>query len=95
MATLQEKLKARLRSLKDLDGVSVEVSDDLGTIVISHRLHHVADFRFKWVDGNHYVGYFIGSDNIQSQAIVSLWEPIEAVKFMVLYTTLIELRAKR
>ncbi len=95
MATVQEKLKSRLRSLQDLDGVSVDVSEDLGTIDISHELHHVADFKFKWVDGNHYVGYFIDSDGNQSQAIVSIWVPIEAVKFMVLYTSLIELRAKR
>lgn len=78
MTTLQEKLKIRLHSLKDLDGVSVDVSDDLGTIDIFHKLHHVADFRFKWLDGNHYVGYFMDSDKTQSQAIVSLWEPIEA-----------------
>ncbi len=80
--------------MKDIDGVSIDVSDDLGTIDISHKLHHVADFRFKWVD-DHYVGYFMDSDKTQSQAIVSLWEPIEAVKFMVLYTTPIELRARR
>jgi len=95
VATLQEKLKTRLKSLNDLDGVSVEVTEDLGTIDIYHKLHHVADFKFKWVDGNHYVGYFIDSDQNKSQAIVSLWEPIEAVKFMALYTTLIDLKAKR
>ena len=95
MPSLQVKLKNRLRSLQEINGVSVEVSDDFGTIIISHQLHHVANFRFKWVDGNHYVGYFVDADELPSQAIVSLWEPLEAVKFIVLYSTLYELRAKR
>lgn len=95
MATLQEKLKKRLRSLQEIDGVTVEVSNDMGTIKISHKLHHVAEFMFKWVDENHYVGYFVGSDKCPSQAIVSIWEPLEAVKFIVLYSSLYELRARR
>ena len=95
MATLQQKIKNRLRSIEELDGVTVEVSEDLGTIRISHKRHHVADFRFKWVDKDHYVGYFVDAHGAESQAIVSLWSPIEAVKFIVLYTTLVELRARR
>lgn len=93
--TLQKKLANRLRSLGELDDVTVEVSDGLGQITIGHRLHHVADFAFKWVDDNHYVGYFVDGNGYQSQAIVSLWTPMEAVKFIVLYGTLVDLRAKR
>lgn len=93
--TLQKKLANRLRSLQELDDVTVEVSDGLGQIMISHRLHHVADFAFRWVDDNHYVGYFVDAEGGHSQAIVSLWAPMEAVKFVVLYGTLVELRAKR
>lgn len=95
MATLQEKLIQRLKSLKDLDGVVIEVSPDQGTLHIRHDLHHAADFKFKWVDGTHYVGYFVDAKDNESQAIVSLWEPLEAVKFIALYMTLVELKARR
>ncbi len=95
MATLQEKIRNRLNSLNELDDVTVETSEGLGQIYISHRLHHAADFKFKWVDGNHYVGYFVDARGNESQAIVSLWSAMEAVKFIVLYSTLIELKAKR
>lgn len=95
MATLQEKIKNRLKSLNELEDVSVEVSDELGQISVTHRLHHAADFLFKWVDGNHYVGYFVDGSENRSQAIVSIWTPMEAVKFVMLYVNLTELRAKR
>lgn len=95
MASIQERIRNRLRSIRELPDVTVEVSDDLGTIRIAHRLHHVADFTFKWVDNNHYVGYFVAADGGESQAIIALWKPIEAVKFIVLYSTMVELRAKR
>ncbi|CAN7805474.1 hypothetical protein LJR267_010618 [Paraburkholderia hospita] len=93
--TQQKKMANRLGALGELDDVTVDVSDGMGQITIGHRLHHVADFTFKWVDDNHYVGYFVDADGNQSQAIVSLWTPMEAVKFMVLYSNLVELRAKR
>ncbi len=95
MATLQEKIRNRLNSLNEIDDVTVETSDGLGQICISHRLHHAADFKFKWVGGDHYVGYFVDAKGNESQAIVSLWSAMEAVKFIVLYCTLIELKAKR
>lgn len=91
----QDKIKNRIKSLNELDDVSVEVSDEQGQIWVQHRLHHVADFKFKWVDGNHYVGYFVDGDGDESQAIVSLWTPMEAIKFVALYATLVDLRAKR
>ena len=95
MATLQEKMVNRLKSLNELDDVTVDVTEELGQISISHRLHHAADFKFKWVDGNHFVGYFVDANGVESQAIVSLWSAMEAVKFIVLYSTLIELKARR
>ena len=95
MATLQEKIRNRLNSLNELDDVTVETTDAMGQIYISHRLHHAADFKFKWVDGNHYVGYFVDANGNESQAIVSLWSAMEAVKFIVLYSSLIELNARR
>lgn len=95
MATLQQNLKNRLNSLNELDDVTVETTGELGLISISHRKHYSADFKFKWVDGSHYVGYFVDAHGKESQAIVSLWTAMEAVKFIVLYSTLVELRAKR
>ena len=95
MATLQEKMVNRLKSLNELDDVTVTVTDELGQILISHRLHHAADFKFKWVDGSHFVGYFVDAQGAESQAIVSLWSAMEAVKFIVLYSTLVELKARR
>jgi len=95
MATLQEKIKNRLNSLNELDDVTVEATNEFGQIFISHRLHHAADFKFKWVGGDHYVGYFVDANGSESQAIVSLWSAMEAVKFIALYSTLIELKARR
>lgn len=91
----QEKIKNRIKSLNELDDVLVETTGESGQIWIRHRLHHVADFKFKWVDGDHYVGYFIDAHGNESQAIVSLWTPLEAIKFVALYATLVDLRAKR
>ena len=95
MATLQEKIVSRLKSLNELDDVTVTVTNELVQLLISHRLHHAADFKFKWVDGNHFVGYFVDAQGAESQAIVSLWSAMEAVKFIVLYSTLVELKARR
>lgn len=95
MSTLKVKIKNCLKSLNELENVSVEVSGGSGQVLIYHSLHHAADFKFKWVDGNHYVGYFVDASGKESQAIVSLWSAIEAVKFTALYATFIELRAKR
>lgn len=95
MATLQKKLIQRLKSLKDLSGVVIDVSPDEGTLHIRHDQHHAADFKFKWVDGTHYVGYFVDAKGNASQAIVSLLNPLDAVKFITLYMTLVELKARR
>lgn len=91
----QERIKNRIKSLNELDDVVVESTEESGHIWIRHRLHHVADFTFKWVDGDHYVGYFVDARGNESQAIVALWTPLEAIKFVALYSTLVDLRAKR
>jgi hypothetical protein len=91
----QEKIKNRLTSLRELTDVSLEVSETKGTIRIKHRLHYAADFDFSWIDNDHYVGYFVDAEDNKSQAVVSIWTPLEAIKFVALYVSLIELRAKR
>jgi hypothetical protein len=95
MMTLQDKMVRRLKSLNDMDDVTVEVSGEQGLLHIRHAKHHAADFKFKWVDGNHYVGYFVDAHENESQAILSLWDPLEAVKFLALYMTLVDLKARR
>lgn len=74
--------------------MTVEVSEGLRQIQVSHRRHHVADFKFKWLDDK-YAGYFVGGDGFESQAIVSLRSSMNGVKFASLYSTLVELSAKR
>jgi hypothetical protein len=105
----QKKIKSRLMSLNELEheDVTVKVTGGLGKITISNNKKHVAKFIFKWVDGNHYVGYFAtarvkkkdqSKKSIVKQrgaAIVSLWTSMDAIRFVALYATLVELRAKR
>ena len=95
MATIQDKLVNRIRSLEELDDVAVEISSERRLIQVTHSLRHVADFKFKWLDGKHYAGYFVDEGGTESQAIVSLRTPMDAIKFVVLYSTLVELRAIR
>lgn len=95
MANVKKKIATRLGALRDIADVRVERTDSDGEIIVTHKRHHVADFFFKWVDDNHYVGYFMDAKGKKSQAVVSLWTPMEAVKFMVMYATFVELGAKR
>lgn len=92
MASNKQKLLNRLKTLGDLPDVTVDVVGQL--LTVSHGLHHTADFTFRWTDDSHFVGYFV-NDEVESQAIISLWDPMDAIKFGALYATLIELRAMR
>lgn len=94
MANNQKTIVTRLKSLRELGDVTVTVSEGLGQIDITHRRHHVADFRFIWAV-DHYIGHFVDPKGKKSQAIVSLWLPMEAVKFMVSYSTFVDLGAMR
>lgn len=91
----KKKIINRVKSLNEIDDVQVVVSEEQGSIDIEHCKKHSANFRLKWVDDNHYVGYFVDSDGIESQAIISIWNDIESIKFVSMYLTMIELRAKR
>lgn len=76
--TSQRKTTNRLKSLEEFDGVSVEVSGIAnGTVRITHIKHHAPEFIFRWYT-DHFVGYFIDGNGVQSQAVVSLshlWTP--------------------
>ena len=84
----------RLKSLEDIEGVSVTVSKDKKTIHIEYKTHRSLDFKFVW-SNDHFIGYFLDGERNQSQAVISLWEPIEAIHFATSYSLLIELRAGR
>lgn len=91
----QQKITARLKSLEELNEVSVEVSGSTnGTIRITHVKHHVPDFLFRWHE-DHFIGYFIDGDGKQSQAIISLYTPMAAIQFVSAFVMLNEIRANQ
>lgn len=85
----------RLRSLGDIEGVKVRVSDGGNTVRVTHPAHHSVHFLFKWVDGNHFVGYFLDAAGNQSQAVVSLWSGLDTIRFAAAYSLLHDLRARQ
>lgn len=91
----QQTITNRLKSLKELNDVSVEVSGDAnGVVRITHTKHHAPEFLFRW-HTDHFIGYFIDGDGNQSQAVVSLYTPMAAIKFVSAYVMLNEIRANQ
>lgn len=91
----QKQITARLQSLEEIDGISVEISGSTsGTIRIEHKRHHAPEFLFRW-HTDHFVGYFIDSNEAQSQAVISLYTPMDAIRFVSAYATLNEIRANQ
>jgi hypothetical protein len=91
----QNKITSHLQSLKEIDGISVEISGSTnGTIRVEHKRHHAPEFLFRW-HTDHFVGYFIDSNRAQSQAVVSLYTPMDAIRFISAYATLNEIRANQ
>jgi len=91
----QQKITNRLKSLKELDGISVKVSGGAnGTIRILHKKHQAPEFLFRWYT-DHFVGYFIDGDDKQSQAVVSLDTAMDAIRFVTAYATLNDIRANQ
>lgn len=94
MGQLISKISNRLQTLEDIEGVKVTVNDSQKTIYIQHQTHQSLNFKFIW-SKNHYIGYFLDGDDNKSQAVLSLWKPIEAIHFATAYCLLIDLRAGR
>lgn len=88
------KIVNRLKTLADIDGVEVTLSDRSKTIYVNFRTERSLDFKFVW-SYDHFIGYFTDSENNQSQAVISIWEPLEAIHFVTSYALLIGLRAGR
>lgn len=94
MDKFRTKVANRLLSLEDIDGVTVTPSDENKTIYVEYKTHRSLDFKFIW-SNDHYIGYFLDGDGNQSQAVISLWEPLEAIHFATSYSLLIDLRSGR
>lgn len=93
--SIQTQIIKRLESLEDLEGVSVTVSGSTkGTVRVQHDKHHALDFLFKW-SVDHFVGYFVDGESNQSQAVISLYSGLAAIRFATAYALLVELRANQ
>lgn len=90
----KKKILSRLGSLTDIDGVSIEVSEEKGSFTILYNSQNSLDFFFRWSD-DHWIGYFEDKEGDQSHAVVSLWNSMDAVHFATSYSLMIELRAGR
>jgi hypothetical protein len=91
----QQEIMNRLMSLEELDGISVKVTGPAkGVIRITHSNHHAAEFVFRWNHG-HFIGYFVDGAGTESQAVVSLHTPMDAIRFVAAYAMLNEIRAKK
>lgn len=77
------------------DRVDVYVSDTEKTVYIECRTERSLDFKFKWLNDDHFTGYFIDNTGTESQAVISIWNDKEAYEFARAYKTLVELRASR
>ena len=92
---MQTKIRSRLKSLEEIEGIEVKISgSSKGTIRIIHKRHHAPEFLFHWVS-DHFIGYFIDGNNQQSQAVVSLYTPMDAIRFVSAYSILNDLRANQ
>ena len=91
----KSKMSNRIKALADFEGVTVDVNKNLNQIKVIHARKHVADILFVWSE-DHYIGYFLGPKGGKvGPAFLALWMPLEAVKFMSWYMTLVEISARR
>jgi len=88
------KIVNRLKSLQDIDGVKVTVDDEKKIIFVHFHTERFLDFKFVW-SHDHFTGYFTDSEGNESHAVISIWEPLEAIHFVTAYDLLARLRAGR
>ena len=85
------KIVNRLKTLQDIDGVKVTVNDEKKIIFVNFYTERFLDFKFVWSD-DHFIGYFTDSEGNESHAVISIWEPLQATRFVTAYDLLAELR---
>jgi hypothetical protein len=93
--TRWEKIIGTLKSLRKNKEVKVYLSPGKKTACINHQREQALDFKFRWIDKNHFTGYFLDSKGKRSQAVLALWSQLDAVNFVSSYNLLIKLRAGR
>ena len=88
------KIVNRLKTLQDIDGVKVTVNDEKKIILVNFQTERFLDFKFVW-SHDHFIGYLTDSEGNESHAVISIWEPLEAIHFVTAYDLLAKLRAGR
>lgn len=92
---MQALITNRLKSLEEVDGIVVKISGSTkGTIRITHERHHAPEFLFHW-SSDHFIGHFIDGNDQKSQAVISLYTPMDAIHFVSAYSILNDLRANQ
>lgn len=93
-AATRNQILNRLKTAGDIDGVSVVVSEGRKTVHVNHEKERVLGFKFVWL-GDHFAGYFVDCEGQESHAVISIWEPLDAIQFVTSYSLLAGLRASR
>lgn len=94
MKNLRSNIVNKIESLNDINGICLTISDEQKTLYVEFETVRSLDFKFVW-SNDHFIGYFVDNDGKQSQAVISLWSPLEAVHFVAAYCLLIEIRSGR
>jgi len=95
---MKTKIIDRLKDLEELDGVTVDVTGHKEqTVAINHSRHHVPDYKFTWVTGDHFVGYIVDADAAvkNTQALVTLRTSLDAVLFASSYVLNLNICARQ
>jgi len=88
------KILNRLITLRDIDGVKVQVDDEKNIVFVNCPAERFLDFKFVW-SNDHFIGYLTDSEGKQGDAVISIWEPLDAIHFVTAYDLLARLRAGR
>ena len=92
---IREQIVEILKSLAEIDGVSIETSSEEKTIYVKFGTFHSLDFRFIW-RGDHFTGHSLTKKSQRAgRAVISIRSPLEATQFVAAYSALLNLRARR
>lgn len=94
MDNIRDEIVQILEALEEVDGVEVEASKGRKTIHLTFGTVRSLDFKFVW-SNDHFIGYALDHEGESSQALVSLWTPLEGIQFAAAYQTFVMLRAGR
>ena len=89
----KQKIENRILSLNELEGVTVKVEGN--TIHISHGKKHGVEWVLRWIEGDHYAGYFVNADGSDSKGVVSIHSALDAIHFVSAYVALDSSRARQ